>query len=387
MYATPFVINEGGETEQFSRLSFGTGFKESWLQKILFENHQSLPLAEIDPAYQQVCPLCTEMNTGAGPIDIVYITPQGRLVIVETKLWRNPDARRKVVGQILDYAKELTLWTYSDLQREVSRRTSLKGNAPYKLLSQQISGIHEAVFVDGVTQCLKNGDFMLIIAGDGIRKDAKGIVQFLQEAGNMRFVLALVEVAVYKHTEKDLFIIQPRTLTKTQQIDRSLEIHVESVLPDTEQESEKNIEPWRRQYKDYWTKFLDSLTLDDPDQPMANPVAMGNLTFSLPPSGAVAWITTYFYKKNRNVGCFVRLIDKPVGRELYQALLEEKEEIEADLPFSVEWKDDMRLIERWMHIESDWPPFDDENVSKFLAETTNALVNTFRQRLERLSGN
>lgn len=383
MYAIPFVINEAGETENFSRVPFGSGFNESWLQKILFENPKSLPLAEIDPAYQEICPLCLEMNTGSGPIDIVFITPQGRLVIVETKLWRNPEARRKVVGQILDYAKELTQWKYSDLQREVSRRTGIKGNAPFEILSQKIKGIPEAAFVDGVSQCLKNGNFMLIIAGDGIRKDAQGIVHFLQEAGNLRFVLALIEVAVYKQTQKDYFIIQPRTLTKTQLVERAIESRATMI----DQESEKDVEPWRQQYKEYWTGFLESLILDDPDQPIANPVAMGNLTFSLPPSGAVSWITTYFYKQNKNVGCYVRLINKPVGRELYQALLEEKEDIEADLPFPVEWNDNQRTIERWMSVKSDWPPFDDENVTNFFSETINALVNTFRHRLERLPGN
>ncbi len=107
MYATPFIVNDQGEIESLERVPFGSGFSEAWLQTRLFENPQSLPLTEIDPGYQNICPLCIEMNTGAGPIDIVYITPQGRLVIVETKLWRNPEARRKVIGQILDYAKEL----------------------------------------------------------------------------------------------------------------------------------------------------------------------------------------------------------------------------------------------------------------------------------------
>lgn len=386
MYSTPFVINETGETEHYSRVHFDSGFKESWLQKILIENPQSLPLGEIDPAYQIICPLCLEMNTRSGPIDIVYITPQGRLVIVETKLWRNPDARRKVVGQILDYAKELTQWTFSDLQREISRRTGIKGNAPYILLSKQISGIPEATFVDGVSQCLKNGDFMLIIAGDGIRSDAQGIVQFLQEAGNLRFVFSLIEVAVYKHVAKEFFIIQPRTLAKTQQINRPLEMMVGYDSSDSIEESENNLEPWRQQYKEYWTKFLDILKLDDPDQPIANPVAIGNLTFPLPPSGGVAWITTYFYKQHKSVGCYIRLINTPAGRNLYQALLEESEDIEEDLPFPVEWDDNRRTIERYMQVQSEWPPFDDENVTKFLSETINAFVNTFRPRLKRLSG-
>jgi hypothetical protein len=46
------------------------------------------------------------------------ITPNGDIAIIETKLWRNPDARRKVIAQILDYANELSKWTYEDMQRE-----------------------------------------------------------------------------------------------------------------------------------------------------------------------------------------------------------------------------------------------------------------------------
>jgi len=340
MYASPFIVNEHGQIELLERVPFGSGYSENWLQNRLFDNPQSLPLQEIDPAYQQVCPLCLEMNTGAGPIDVVYVTPQGRLVIIETKLWRNPEARRKVVGQILDYAKELKNWCYADLQREVSRRTGIKGNSPYQIISNRFGEINEALFVDGVTQSLKQGDFMLIIAGDGIRQDAQGIVEFLQDVGHMRFVLALLEVAVYKHTQKDFYIIQPRTLAKTQQINRDIEYsfpHDVTTVTTVTTDPNSNKEEWRQQYKDYWTRFLANLTLDDPEQPIANPVSIGNITFSLPPSGAVAWITVYFSKQLKEIGCFLRIIDKPMGHELFQSLLGDKESIEADLPFPVYW--------------------------------------------------
>jgi hypothetical protein len=55
------------------------------------------------------------------------VTPTGLPVLVECKLWRNPQGRREVVGQILDYAKELSRWSSSDLQREVSRRLKRNG--------------------------------------------------------------------------------------------------------------------------------------------------------------------------------------------------------------------------------------------------------------------
>ena len=82
MFSSPFILEESGETISLERVSLGSGFNEAWLQARLFENHGSIPFSEIDPAYQQVCPLCIEMNTGAGPIDIVYVTPQGRLIII-----------------------------------------------------------------------------------------------------------------------------------------------------------------------------------------------------------------------------------------------------------------------------------------------------------------
>jgi hypothetical protein len=46
------------------------------------------------------------------------VTPSGLPVLVECKLWRNPQARHQVVSQILDYAKELSRWSSSDAQRE-----------------------------------------------------------------------------------------------------------------------------------------------------------------------------------------------------------------------------------------------------------------------------
>jgi RecB family endonuclease NucS len=102
-------------------------FTEDWLQDQLFQHPRLLPTEDIDPAYSQLIPVCRELNTPAGPIDMVYVTPQGRLVLTETKLWRNPEARRKVIAQILDYAKELAQWTYEDLSREVNRAPRASG--------------------------------------------------------------------------------------------------------------------------------------------------------------------------------------------------------------------------------------------------------------------
>jgi hypothetical protein len=102
---------------------------EADIQALVHAYPACLPIAEIDAMFSATVPICTELNTPAGAIDNFMVTPSGLPVLVECKLWRNPEARREVVSQILDYAKELSRWSSSDVQREVSHRLKREGNA------------------------------------------------------------------------------------------------------------------------------------------------------------------------------------------------------------------------------------------------------------------
>jgi hypothetical protein len=86
---------------------------------------------------------------GGGPFGVhgrVSATVQhGRPVLVECKLWRNPEGRREVIGQILDYSKELTRWSSSDLQREASRKLKRDGNPLLDLVREAGHEIDESV--------------------------------------------------------------------------------------------------------------------------------------------------------------------------------------------------------------------------------------------------
>lgn len=129
------------------------------MRDLLFDEPDCLPISEIDRAYEQLVPICKELPTPSGPMDALYVTPTGRLVVLEAKLWRNPEARRKVVAQILDYAKALSKWDYEDLQREVSRRLNRKGNAPFDLVADAYPGTDESEFIDEIQKSLRLGRF------------------------------------------------------------------------------------------------------------------------------------------------------------------------------------------------------------------------------------
>lgn len=122
-HAAP-VILKVGSTTTLSKLSLAAtqdGVSEAQVQELVHKHPGSLPIEEIDPSFKGPVAICRELMKPAGPIDNLLVTPSGLPVLVECELWRNPEGPREVVGQIIEYAKELSRWTSSDLQREVRR--------------------------------------------------------------------------------------------------------------------------------------------------------------------------------------------------------------------------------------------------------------------------
>ena len=161
------LVSDAGDAVPLKPLS--EAVSEAYIQALVHKHPACLPIAEIDAMFSAPVPICTELNTLAGAIDNFMVTPSGLPVLVECKLWRNPEGRREVVGQILDYAKELSRWSSSDLQREVSRRLKRDGNPLLEMVRKVDPEVDEIQFNDALTANLRRGRFLLLIVGDGIR--------------------------------------------------------------------------------------------------------------------------------------------------------------------------------------------------------------------------
>jgi len=95
----------------------GQEINELWLQNLLDQVPGLLPVESIDERVMTpLFSLGTEISTPAGPIDNLFLSKNGYLVLVETKLWKNPEARRVAVAQILDYATHLRGWKYRQIE-------------------------------------------------------------------------------------------------------------------------------------------------------------------------------------------------------------------------------------------------------------------------------
>ena len=109
-YCTPIAMQQDGANIELRRIPFSQKtFDEGWLQELIYKQPHILPVTEIEPFFTPLIPLGREIPVGTGAIDNLFINLDGYLTIVETKLWRNPEARRKVVAQIIDYAQSLRI--------------------------------------------------------------------------------------------------------------------------------------------------------------------------------------------------------------------------------------------------------------------------------------
>jgi hypothetical protein len=151
-------------------------------------------------ASADLVPICIELPAASGSVDNLLVTPNGDLALIEGKLWRNPEARREVVGQIIEYAKDLSAWTYGDLQAVISRTKAPDGEKMQSLYDAVSAkgDIDEASFIDAVSPNLRCERFLLLIIGDGIREGVASMTEFLQQCAGLHFTLAIIELALFE---------------------------------------------------------------------------------------------------------------------------------------------------------------------------------------------
>ena len=241
-HSNPIII-QNGNVQSLEKLSLGSSeYNESWIQKLCFENSTLLPLNEIEPTFGGMIPVCRELGTKSGFIDLIYLNESGFITIGECKLWRNPEARRKAVGQVLDYAKDLSSWDYSKLEKECLKARKDNKSSLYEIINEYYPEVEESTFIDNVQKNLKKGRFLLAIIGDGIRENMEELVEYIHRNGNLNFTLALIEIPIYKNPQVGDLIITPRILAKTKEIERIVYRQVDSGPEIVELKTDENSE-------------------------------------------------------------------------------------------------------------------------------------------------
>lgn len=196
-------------------------FSESWLQHMLHSHPEILPVDEIEPVFWPLVPIGREISTAVGLIDNLFISSAGYPVIVETKLWRNSQAKREVLAQAIDYAGELSRWNFDQLD-QVSVKHNQKGLIELIQTAFDLD-LDQLPDENTITKNLRLGRFLILVVGDQIRSSLIGMLNFINRYPHLATNVGLVELQCYLLPDsQDELIIVPSIIAQTEIVERSI---------------------------------------------------------------------------------------------------------------------------------------------------------------------
>jgi hypothetical protein len=172
-----------------------------------------LPLREMGERISPLMIIGHELTlpTGGGILDLLAIDRDGLPTIIEFKLKKNADIKRKVVGQVLEYAAYLWKLSYDVLDTEVAREyfnskackqpqmhgLALAAAIEHFNMAQQSSPDWDVEsFVNNADANLKQGRFRLIVVVDEAIPELRRTIDYLNAMQTV-FQIVCVEMRYY----------------------------------------------------------------------------------------------------------------------------------------------------------------------------------------------
>jgi len=370
---------------------------ERWLQELLFAHPSLIPVSDVSPGTLGFVPICRELSLqkpgGTVYLDIFGITPEGRCVLIECKLWRNPEARREVIGQIMDYAGLLRKLTYADLSAQLKGTLNWTGSNPlYDLVAKHAPGTDEGVFVDRVTKSLRSGDFILIIAGDGIRSDVQSITEQINDRGGLGGHLALVEFQLWSD-EHGRTLVVPAIPLRTEVIRQRVLISMDGLpievatIEETDQSGASGAppslaKPGADEERHFWQSVIDRSVFDHADQPPPRHGGRGWIKLSMPlPVGMIT-----AYRSTSGEGGLYFALKGHHARSVYEAIVPQPSAWISALgePLQGSIKSEEPFVGE-LYLRYPGNPLDDESFREWIVEKANRLVTLLRPLLSEIA--
>jgi hypothetical protein len=192
---------------------------ETQLQEALKSNPEVIPVSDLDLA--EVVVVGRETVVPVGAIDLLLVDAEGRVIIVETKLSSNPQLRRQVVAQVLDYGASLwrTAPTLKQFEELVLRywHSDACQDARIKdaeTLRQGLDPVFRElrgedwdydVFESALSDNISNGQHVLLVVASGLTdRLSRDLLQYVNLCMNLP--LCAVEIDVFETEGQQLIV-------------------------------------------------------------------------------------------------------------------------------------------------------------------------------------
>ena len=178
---------------------------EGKLQDYLEEYPSLIPLGDVVEGASDLLCIGKEVGVSSGAIDLLFIDKDGVLTVVETKLAKNPEARRTVIGQIIEYASYIYDWT-ADKVYEIAN-DYLKSDLDEvmgKFVGDEFSAED---FRNSIEQNLRKGKIRLLIAVDELVEPLRATITFLNR--NSKFEILLLSLKSFEERKTTRKVLIP----------------------------------------------------------------------------------------------------------------------------------------------------------------------------------
>jgi hypothetical protein len=138
-----------------------------------------------------------EMQSGVGPADVVAVDSDGALTIVECKLAANQEARREIIGQVFDYAAQLSKMPIEEFEARWNKRASSPLFSP-----------DDATARAALATNLAEGRFRMVLAVDQVNSTLRSIVEFISSTLRPETSLLVVEYRRWRDGSQEFLVPQ-----------------------------------------------------------------------------------------------------------------------------------------------------------------------------------
>jgi hypothetical protein len=185
---------------------------EDELQKIIAKSPSLISIEDVRVGAGQLVVAVREFPLPIGSLDLVAFSANGDITLIECKLASNPEIKRKVIGQALEYGAYLWQMRYEDLDQKIKERTN---RSLADLMHAALGDIEwdEEAFRANVESSLNAGSFILMIVVDKITEELSRIIHFVNNCGLPVFTFAALEMQRYQSEQTEMLV--PRVVGDT----------------------------------------------------------------------------------------------------------------------------------------------------------------------------
>lgn len=217
----PDYILVQGTTANWERAEEKDLPREEFLQDLVRDHPEILPLDDLGDDVPPLLIVGREAPLANGVADVIGVDQDGLVTVIECKLARNPEVKRKVIGQILGYAAYLWKWSYEQFETDVVRnyfdgatchRADLRGVALDEAIErfrteQALGGDWDRpTFREQLQNNLSSGHFRLIIVVDRVNDELRRTVEYLNACTESKFEILCSELRYFETPGTKLII-------------------------------------------------------------------------------------------------------------------------------------------------------------------------------------